>query len=1306
GAIVFTIIALFSILAYWGYRSRIPLASLLIQVTMDVAKHHKSVYVVAMLALLLQATLSVWFTFTVVATYTKWTPGNPSCNDGSSCSSGKVAGLVFYETFSYLWTSQVIGNVALATMAGGPFGSWYYFGPREQGMMPKHPTLSAFGRASTLSLGSIAFGSLIVTLLDLIRMILNAARNAADSEGHPVQACLALCAECFISCIEGFVQYFNRYAYIEIALYGKPYLSAAKDTWRLLVDRGIDAIVNDSLVTMTLTWGAYSVGMLCSLFAYIYLRSTHPAYNVDGQYTAPVILFAFIIGLQFSLTLSSVVEAGVSTIFVGLGEDPQVLAIRAPELFGLIASTYPRSKERPRQWKAWAQTKLPCVVMDILMEPDMFSEDDSSFKNLKYSFHLLVILQYALAQLVGEYEIPFTKEYDNSYDKTCARALLTRLDRFAEAMWARRHLIPKIPKQDGTDPDHNYGTLAQFSRPAHKCVLMMTQIYDGEHERTPSLQMPAARFLLYWWTYSPNLYDCTFVQQFLHYSQTDHEDEVSAFVHSILASHQDFARDLTMKLCRLLQDERFLYNDARTLMSLCGHFVKAATSAFARIATTTAGGRDGLMASMMICCRRQKCSADEYSFSVVVRYTVDTLIWLFRESETADTIYHEYGLCTADFNFISVLSWLILEAVKDNSEHHFALFHTVMIPLKVHVMWVCETTANPEAEIEEHLEFKDTLIYTSSARVWHDTLADLKAMRPAVSAQRTLKEKALALWREYGEALTVKEGVDVISLKGPSELVGARHSSLSRVTFGCAKGASACSTVIRLAKKRTGGLGIRTLRRARLLLPPGPKPLPIIGCILDLPTEQPWITYSEWSTKYNPDLVYIDLPLHPALIIGSYTAAMDLLDKRSAIYSDRTPKVMYELTSWDFNTGLMPYGPKWRAHRRLFHEHFHLGAVDVYRPVQLAVARRLLSWVLDKPEQSRRHVRQMTATIIYRITYGKTITSMEHEYFVAAEKAVNGASIVSIPGAYWVEFFPFLKHIPSWVPGARFKKVAEEIFGHVINMRDKPYDEIRAEFSKGTAPPSLAKTFLEEVQEKYGASPDLAFHDEVARNVAGLAYAAGADTTVAAAVSATLALGMHPEVQQKAQAMMDKLVGPDRLPDFDDIQQIPYIRAIVMEACRWMPPLPFLIPRVSLVDDEYKGYHIPKGCTLIPNAWGMCRNPEHYHEPERFNPDRYFDKDGNIDPDVLDPTMLTFGFGRRICVGRHFAMNTLEIYVASVLHVFDIGPGVDADGTPIVLTSEYVGGLVSAPRDFPSSFKPRSETALHLIREAHDTDIL
>jgi hypothetical protein len=99
-------------------------------------------------------------------------------------------------------------------------------------------------------------------------MLLNAARASASADGSPVEACLFCCAELCVNYLEFLVEYFNRYvipalecderclmrrryAYIEIALYGKPYIAAAKDTWRLFKDRGVDALINDSLVAMS-----------------------------------------------------------------------------------------------------------------------------------------------------------------------------------------------------------------------------------------------------------------------------------------------------------------------------------------------------------------------------------------------------------------------------------------------------------------------------------------------------------------------------------------------------------------------------------------------------------------------------------------------------------------------------------------------------------------------------------------------------------------------------------------------------------------------------------------------------------------------------------------------------------------------------------------------------------------------------------------------------------------------------------------------------------------------------------------------
>ena len=77
-------------------------------------------------------------------------------------------------------------------------------------------------------------------------------------------------------------------------------------------------------------------------------------------------------------------------------------------------------------------------------------------------------------------------------------------------------------------------------------------------------------------------------------------------------------------------------------------------------------------------------------------------------------------------------------------------------------------------------------------------------------------------------------------------------------------------------------------------------------------------------------------------------------------------------------------------------------------------------------------------------------------------------------------------------------------------------------------------------------------------------------------------MALFPDVQRKAQAELDRMVGASRLPDFDDLTNMPYVRAVILETMRWQPVGPFAIPHASVTDDTYKGYHIPKGTMLIP----------------------------------------------------------------------------------------------------------------------------
>jgi len=112
----------------------------------------------------------------------------------------------------------------------------------------------------------------------------------------------------------------------------------------------------------------------------------------------------------------------------------------------------------------------------------------------------------------------------------------------------------------------------------------------------------------------------------------------------------------------------------------------------------------------------------------------------------------------------------------------------------------------------------------------------------------------------------------------------------------------------------------------------------------------------------------------------------------------------------------------------------------------------------------------------------------------------------------------------------------------------------------------------------------------------------------------------------------------------------------------------------------------------------MLHDPKMYPDPERFNPDRFI-KDGEISCDGFDPSKIAFGFGRRICPGRHFGLNSMFITFASILHVFNVIPAKDKNGNPKNLHDvTATTTIVSAPDSVPCELTPRSESAVQLVR--------
>ncbi|KAJ5577677.1 uncharacterized protein N7459_006641 [Penicillium hispanicum] len=346
GGIVFLLFGVFAIICFISWIPRIPFTAFMLQTTMDVARGYGHVFLVSALGGIVTVAFSAWFSVTLVAIYVAYEPDstgtNPSCQNGG-CSTAKVIGLVVYVTFAMYWFSEWIKNTVHTTIAG-VYGSWYFWS-KSAGGMPKGSTRGAFRRATTYSFGSISFGSLIIALINMMRQACSVAQRHEAGQGNLVGSIFIWILGCFISLLDWLVTLFNRYAFCHIALYGKAYIPAAKDTWKMVRDRGIDALVQDCLIGPVLTMGSVFVSYVCALLAYLYLQFTKPAYNADGDFTAVIMAFAFVIGLQVCQVFMTPVGSGVETIFVAMAWDPQVMINDHPDIYYKLVQLYPRVQQ-------------------------------------------------------------------------------------------------------------------------------------------------------------------------------------------------------------------------------------------------------------------------------------------------------------------------------------------------------------------------------------------------------------------------------------------------------------------------------------------------------------------------------------------------------------------------------------------------------------------------------------------------------------------------------------------------------------------------------------------------------------------------------------------------------------------------------------------------------------------------------------------------------------------------------------------------------------------------------------------------
>ncbi|KAF8903096.1 cytochrome P450 [Gymnopilus junonius] len=474
--------------------------------------------------------------------------------------------------------------------------------------------------------------------------------------------------------------------------------------------------------------------------------------------------------------------------------------------------------------------------------------------------------------------------------------------------------------------------------------------------------------------------------------------------------------------------------------------------------------------------------------------------------------------------------------------------------------------------------------------------------------------------------------------------------------------------------------------------PPGPPAGSFLGKASIFPTSRPWLTYVEWGKKYG-DILHLNIYGQHIIVLNAVEDAVELLERRSGLYSDRPKDPMITLMGWDFNVELMPYGQQWRAHRKLFQHCFRSKSSIAYRTLQSAKINDLLYALLTRPGDFRSHCKETASAIMMATLYDNDLKPDTTDYFTKVfDEGVKRAGNDDIAGVTFLKLFPILRYLPTWSPGARFKRSASGVKQLADRMRDIPIDYVGKGLLNGTVGPSLVSDLLENcyVQKEF----------DMVKHLATSSCVGGIDTVASSLTSFFLAMALFPAVQKKAQEKIDMSMGMERLPTFNDRTALPYLEAIYRELMRWAPVFPLITAHVSTEDDIYKGFYIPKGSNVVANVWSMTRNEEKYPEPEAFNPDRFLDAEGNLND---DDTVLTFGFGRRICPGRHMATATLWLAMVSVLATFDIRKKTDENGKEIPIDRDYADALRSRPGPFECSITPRRGNSAKLIREVIHT---
>nr|XP_009785656.1 PREDICTED: cytochrome P450 76A1-like isoform X1 [Nicotiana sylvestris] len=448
-------------------------------------------------------------------------------------------------------------------------------------------------------------------------------------------------------------------------------------------------------------------------------------------------------------------------------------------------------------------------------------------------------------------------------------------------------------------------------------------------------------------------------------------------------------------------------------------------------------------------------------------------------------------------------------------------------------------------------------------------------------------------------------------------------------------------------------------------LPPGPPGLPIVGNMFDLAGSEPYKKVANLKQKYGP-IVWLKIGSSMnTIVVQTAQAAAELFKNHDVTFADRNiVDVNLAHNFYQVSMALAPYGNYWRLQRRICTvEMFVNKRINETVQIRRKSMDKMLQWIekqsnLENVDRSgievTRYVFLASFNMLGNLMLSKDLADPESEKGSEFFKAMTGIMEWSgVPNIS--DIFSCLKRFD--IQGLRKKmerdmgKAKEITFGYLkerIEERQKGGEkrkdlmDVLLDF-EGNGKDEPAKLSEHEITMTIMVKDLSRKHSEM--------FLAGTETTSNSVEWALTELLRNPEAMVKVKAEILEVVGPNRKFEECDIDNLPYMQAVLKESLRLHPPLPFLIPRRAIENTKFMGYDVPKGTQLLVNAWSIGRDPECWDDPFEFKPERFLGS--NVDVKGQNYELIPFGAGRRMCVGLSLGHRMMHFAFGSLLHEFN-----------------------------------------------------